>query len=176
MRSSRTRDARHRQKGAPLADTIFVIFLAKDAFASCARRAAVVEKREKRGNSMKSIKSHEKSKRRRDRREMRRKFSQVEKGARGRSTRAREKETEGGFVTLAGIRVRASRPHAPTRGSVPRHTERAYALASLVPFKNSRSYRVFVLLYHSPPLPPPVRRAASRRAARIPDLEGCNKL
>lgn len=52
-----------------------------------------------------------------------------------------------------------------------RDTWNAYALASLVSFKNPRSYRVSILLYHSPPLPPPVRRAV-----HIPDLEGCNKL
>lgn len=90
------------------------------------------------------------------------------------------RERDGRRVRHAGRQVyeyvHCVRTHQHTWICVPRHTERAYALASLVPFKNSRSYRVFVLLYHSPPLPPPVRRAAPRRAARIPDLEGCNKL
>jgi len=76
----------HRQKGA-FADTIFIIFLAKDAFASCAH-AVVVEKCEKRGKSMKSITSHERSKQRRDGKEMRRrKFSKAEKRAKGRNAR-----------------------------------------------------------------------------------------
>lgn len=78
------------KKESSLADTIFVIFLAKDAFASCARRAAVVEKREKRGKSMKSIRSHERSKQRRDEKETRRrKFSKAGKRAKGRNARAR---------------------------------------------------------------------------------------
>jgi len=107
------RGCAHRDAGCPtlakrssLADTIFLIFLAKDAYASCARHAAVVEKREKRGKSMKTIRSHERSKQRRDEKKTRRrKFMKVEKREKGRSIRAREKERERrGFITLADIR------------------------------------------------------------------------
>lgn len=124
-----TQDARHQQKGVlSLADTIFVIFPAKVAYASCARRAAVVEKREKRGKSMKSIRSHERSKQRRDEKETRRrKSSKAERRERKEEARARERDREG-FVMLPGIRVHThvasartnTRIHTATHGACTR--------------------------------------------------------
>jgi len=97
---------------------------------SCAH-VAVVEKREKRGKSMKSITSHEKSKQRRDGKETRRrKFSKAEKRMKGRNTRARERD-RGRVRHAAGIRVHTSRLHALTHGSIPRHTEHARESRSL---------------------------------------------
>lgn len=106
----------------------------------------------------------------------------MEKGARGRSTRARARERE--RETGEGRRVRHASKYIRVHTSASARTNtwihtathgtRMRALASLVPFKNPRSYRVSVLLYHSSPLPPPVRRAAPRAFPTLKDVTSCN--
>lgn len=98
-----------------------------------------------------------------------------EKRARGRSTRAPEKDRRRVRHVGRYTSTYVARLHAPTRGSVPRHMERvrARSLASLAPFKNPRSYRVSVPLYHSPPLCP-LRPVAPRAFPTLKDVTSCN--
>lgn len=174
MRSSRRRTPNIGKKELSFADTIFVIFLAKDA---CARCAAVVEKREKRGKSMKSIRSHERSKQRRDEKERQGEGSsprwkkEQEEEAR---TRKRQRETGEGFVTLAGIYEYIQRRlHALTRGSVPRHMERVCARSRVsFPLKireaiGSPSCSIILLLCL-------LRSVAPRAFPTLKDVTSCN--
>lgn len=94
------------------ADTIFVILLQGRAYAA-AWCSAVVEKREKRGKSMKSIRSHETSKRRRrDEKEEKENSKAEREKERGSGAIEREREGEGGReVRHAGRYTSTARVH-----------------------------------------------------------------